>query len=40
MIIYIYIFKVDLAKPETFSDALVDSDVIVHFAGVLFKANP
>lgn len=36
----IHIFKVDLAKAETLSDALDGVDVIVHFAGVLFKANP
>ena len=33
-------FKVDLAKTETLSEALTNVDVIVHFAGVLFKANP
>ncbi len=34
------IFKVDLAKEDTLSDALHDVDTIIHFAGVLFKANP
>lgn len=33
-------YKVDLAKKETLRAALTDVDVIVHFAGVLFKANP
>lgn len=36
----IKVFKVDLADPDTLSDALSGVDVIVHFAGVLFKANP
>ena len=30
----------DLAKPETLDDCLDGVDVIVHFAGVLFKARP
>lgn len=30
----------DLAKPETLSSALMGVDTVVHFAGVLFKANP
>lgn len=34
------VFKVDLANKRTLSDALKDVDTIVHFAGVLFKANP
>lgn len=34
------IFTVDLAKPETLSEALQDVDVVVHFAGILFKARP
>lgn len=34
------VFKIDLAKPETLNDALENVDVIVHFAGILFKANP
>lgn len=34
------VFTVDLAKPETLSEALQDVDVIVHFAGILFKARP
>lgn len=36
----ISIFKVDLAKKETLEQALENVDVIVHFAGILFKANP
>ena len=36
----IEVFKTDLAKPATLNNALKDVDVIVHFAGVLFKANP
>ncbi len=34
------IFKVDLAQKETLKEALENVDVIVHFAGILFKANP
>lgn len=34
------IFRVDLDKAETLNDALEGVDVVVHFAGVLFKANP
>ncbi|WP_029904303.1 NAD(P)-dependent oxidoreductase [Prevotella sp. 10(H)] len=36
----ISVFKVDLAKEETLTDAVENVDVIVHFAGILFKANP
>ena len=36
----ISIFNVDLASKETLGNALKGVDVIVHFAGVLFKANP
>lgn len=36
----IKIFRTDLADKETLAPALKDVDVIVHFAGVLFKANP
>ncbi len=36
----ISVFNIDLAKPETLVDALHEVDVVVHFAGVLFKANP
>jgi len=34
------VFNIDLAKKETLSKAFHNVDVIVHFAGVLFKANP
>lgn len=34
------IFKTDLADEGSLFDALKDVDTIVHFAGVLFKANP
>ena len=34
------IFPIDLADETTLTDALQGADVIVHFAGVLFKANP
>lgn len=30
----------DLSKPETLNECLDGADTIVHFAGVLFKANP
>lgn len=36
----ISVFRVDLSKKETLNDALAGVDVIVHFAGILFKANP
>ena len=36
----IHIFKGDLAKKETLYPAMKGVDTIVHFAGVLFKANP
>jgi len=36
----ISVFKIDLAKPETLVDALHEVDVVIHFAGILFKANP
>ncbi len=36
----INVFRVDLAKPETLPDALEGVDAVVHFAGILFKANP
>lgn len=32
--------RIDLARPETLSSALEGVDCVVHFAGVLFKANP
>lgn len=34
------VFRIDLANKESLDDALKGVDVIVHFAGVLFKANP
>jgi nucleoside-diphosphate-sugar epimerase len=30
----------DLSKPDTLNNCLDDADTIVHFAGVLFRANP
>ena len=36
----IQVFRTDLAKPETLRAPLYGVDTIVHFAGVLFKANP
>lgn len=36
----IQIFKADLAQPETLIPVVKDVDVIVHFAGVLFKHHP
>lgn len=36
----ISVFRVDLAKEDSLTEALQDVDVIVHFAGTLFKANP
>jgi len=32
--------RADLGRPETLADAVSGVDVIVHFAGVLFKARP
>jgi len=32
--------RADLSKPETLYDCLDGADIIVHFAGVLFRANP
>ena len=34
------VFHIDLARPETLSSALENVDCVIHFAGVLFKANP
>lgn len=34
------VFRIDLADKASLSEALKEVDVIVHFAGVLFKANP
>lgn len=34
------VYRVNLAEKSTLYDALENVDVIVHFAGVLFKANP
>jgi nucleoside-diphosphate-sugar epimerase len=36
----IKVFKADLAIKESLNDALCNVDVIVHFAGILFKHNP
>lgn len=36
----ISVFKVDLSDKSTLSDSFQGVDVIVHFAGILFKANP
>ena len=36
----IHIFKADLADKHSLTDSLQGVDTIVHFAGVLFKANP
>ncbi len=36
----IKVYKADLAKKETLYPALENVNAIVHFAGVLFKANP
>jgi len=36
----IYVHKIDLVNKETLFDALSGVNVVVHFAGVLFKANP
>lgn len=36
----ISVFKTDLAKPETLTEPLRKVDVVIHFAGVLFKSNP
>lgn len=34
------VFRTDLARKESLDKALEGVDVIVHFAGILFKANP
>ncbi|MDU1889389.1 MAG: NAD(P)-dependent oxidoreductase [Dysgonomonas sp.] len=34
------VFRVDLSQKDSLREALTNIDVIVHFAGVLFKANP
>lgn len=36
----ISVFKVDLAKKETLFSAFKHVDVVIHFAGILFRANP
>lgn len=36
----IHVFRADLARTETLYPALRQVDTVVHFAGVLFKANP
>jgi len=30
----------NLAKPETLTECLKSSDIVLHYAGILFKANP
>ena len=34
------VFRTDLNKPETLTEALKNVDIVVHFAGILFKSNP
>ena len=34
------VFRVDLNNPDTLNEALKGVDVIIHFAGILFRANP
>lgn len=34
------VFSCDLAKPETLIECLKGSDIVLHYAGILFKANP
>ncbi|WP_108821808.1 NAD(P)-dependent oxidoreductase [Dysgonomonas sp. Marseille-P4361] len=34
------VYKIDLAEEDTLDESLQGVDTIVHFAGVLFKANP
>jgi len=34
------VFTCDLAQPETLAECLRGADVVLHYAGVLFKANP
>jgi nucleoside-diphosphate-sugar epimerase len=34
------VVRADLSQPETLTAAVEDIDVIVHFAGILFKAHP
>lgn len=36
----ISVFRVDLAREETLEESLAGVDVVVQFAGILFKANP
>lgn len=36
----ISVYKTDLAKEDTLNIPLKGVDTVVHFAGVLFKANP
>jgi len=37
---HVRVFRTDLERKETLSEPLQGVDVIVHFAGVLFKSNP
>jgi len=34
------VFKIDLAEKESLDEALTGVDVVVHFAGILFKSHP
>lgn len=36
----IHVYQIDLADRNSLPDSLAGVDVIIHFAGVLFKANP
>lgn len=36
----IKVFKADLAVAESLDEALLNVDVVIHFAGILFKHNP
>jgi len=36
----ISVYRIDLAKEESLDESLQGVDVVVHFAGILFKANP
>jgi len=34
------VFQCDLSKPETLTECLRGVDIVLHYAGILFKANP